>query len=148
LNKVPVGGLKGLFYYKFLDIEKFSIRLTLDIDDNLSKIEKLDTVTYKNLVKLLGIYLDNAIEASKKSKEKELEIEIFTKEKTINFVISNTYCNNIDVSKLGNAGYSSKGKNRGYGLALANDILNQGNNIIETKDISSNMYSVFLTIKI
>jgi two-component system sensor histidine kinase AgrC len=148
LGKIPVGGLKGLLYYKFAGIENLGIDLTLNINKSLSKIEKISLQTYKNIIKIIGVYLDNAIEATVKSKKKKIEVEIYENNKTINFIISNTYSNHIDLSKLGNAGYSSKGKDRGYGLSFVQDILRENKGFFESRNISNDIYTVSLSVKI
>lgn len=146
LNNIPLGGLKGLLYFKLADIDKMEIKLALIIGKKLSKLEKVNPGIYKEIVKIIGVYLDNAIEAAIKAKEKRIEIEIYEQGNQLNFIISNTYNDKILVSKLGDVGYSSKGKNRGYGLAFVKDVLERNKNFKEKRDITKNIYSVTLTI--
>ncbi len=142
LEKIPMGGLKGLFYYKLIDIEKYGINLNLNVNKNIYVIEKMDISTYKNIVKIIGVYLDNAIEAAKTSKQKLIEIEIFKQKKKIIFIISNSYNKKEKVKLLDNNRCSSKGKNRGYGLLFIKNILKEHNEFTQTLNITPNIYSV------
>ena len=83
-------------------------------------------------IKIFGILLDNAIEASSKSKEKVVDVHIsidFYNRKQ-NFVISNTYCNkDVDLDKIFEKDYSTKEQKSGFGLWEAKQIANNTNNV-------------------
>lgn len=147
-NKIPLGGLKGLFCCKFMDIQDSNINLNLYIDKAISCIEDLDIELYKNIVKILGIYIDNAIEAVINSKEKILEVEMFKEKNKVFFIITNSYSGKINLEKLGNIGYTSKGINRGYGLAYVKDILEKENRLRENVKLLNNKYSVTLEVEV
>lgn len=148
LNKIPFGGLKGLVYCKFYDLEKKDLKLNIFVDKNISIIEKLDIKLYKNIVKILGVYIDNAIEAAITSEDKFLGFEVYKEESDLIFILSNSYSGKINISKLGVLGYSSKGKNRGYGLSFIKDILDKQKEILEIKNIDEKMYTIKLILKI
>ena len=62
-------------------------------------------------------------------------------------IISNTYNNEIDEEKIGKENFTTKGKNRGHGLLLVNQIV-QKNNIFETKrNIKNDIYSQTIVVK-
>lgn len=69
--------------------------------------------------KILGILLDNAIEAAKQTKEKILKINANNEygTKNIKIVIENSYDNEINMEKLYDKGYTTK-KEKGHGLGL------------------------------
>lgn len=83
-------------------------------------------------VKIFGILLDNAIEASSKSKEKVVDVHIsidFYNRKQ-NFVISNSYSNkDIDLNKIFEKDYSTKEQKSGFGLWKVKQIANNTNNV-------------------
>jgi two-component system sensor histidine kinase AgrC len=148
LNKIPLGGLKGLFCCKFMDIQDSNINLNLYIDKAISCIEDLDIELYKNIVKILGVYIDNAIEAVINSKEKILEVEMFKEKNKVFFIITNSYSGKINLERLGNIGYTSKGINRGYGLAYVKDILEKETRLRENVKLINDKYSVTLEVDI
>ena len=123
LNKFPDGGIKGLLYYKLSIMEDEKINYEIDVESGVkSKLKKLEIAAYKNITKVLGVLLDNAIEASKKSKEKNVVISVTKDNKEVTFSISNTYKGKIEIEKIG-TGYTTKGNGHGYGLRLVNDII-------------------------
>ena len=91
---------------------------------------------------ILGILLDNAVEASKKCDEKIINI-VIRKDNKANrqlFVIENTYSNkSVDTDRIFEKGYTSKieddGKNHGLGLWEVRQILKKNNklNLFTTK---------------
>jgi two-component system sensor histidine kinase AgrC len=121
MENVPKGGLKGLIYYKLSYLADEKINVLINVSSNVKKnlFNRIDSNLYKEHLKIVGILLDNAIESAKESNEKQISLEIFYKSRQFHFILSNTYNGAIDIEKLGNIKYSTKGKNRGYGLALA-----------------------------
>lgn len=148
LNKFPEGGIKGLLYYKLSVMEEEKIKYELDVETGVkTKLNVLSVNMYKNITKILGVLIDNAIEASKKSKKKIILISVTKDKSSVIFNISNSYSGKIDLSKLG-SGYTSKGFGHGYGLRLVNDILNETNSFIVKNDIVNGYFVSELTVKI
>lgn len=148
LNKFPDGGIKGLLYYKISTIEEEKIKYELDVENGVkTKLSNLSVVSYKNITKILGVLIDNAIAASKKSKGKKITISVTKDKSNVIFNISNTYNGKIDLSKIG-TGYSSKGKNHGYGLRLVKDIIENNKMLKIETACDEKFYSTKLVIKI
>lgn len=148
LNKFPEGGIKGLLYYKLSTMEEQKIKYELDVEAGVkTKLNVLSVNVYKNITKILGVLIDNAIEASKKSKKKIILISVTKDKSSVIFNISNSYSGKIDLSKLG-SGYTSKGFGHGYGLRLVNDILNETNSFIVKNDVVNGYFVSELTVKI
>ncbi len=125
LNNFPDGGIKGLLYYKLSIMEDENIKYSIDVEKGVkSGLKKLSTNNYKNITKILGVLLDNAIDASKKSKDRKINISVSKDKNLIIFKIYNTYKGTIDIEKVG-TGYTSKGKGHGYALRLVKDIINE-----------------------
>lgn len=133
LGFLPDGGVKGLLYHKLSKMEDNNIKYYLYVDQNLKDkdIESFDLKTYRDLTKLLGVFLDNAIDAALKSEEKEIEVELKDKEDCLLLTISNTYDKNTDINKVGKSGFTTKGVGHGFGLSIVKDIA-KTNSEIET----------------
>lgn len=133
LGFLPDGGVKGLLYHKLSKMEDNNIKYYLYVDQNLKDkdIESFDLKTYRDLTKLLGVFLDNAIDAALKSEEKEIEVELKDKDDCLLLTISNTYDKNIDINKVGKSGFTTKGVGHGFGLSIVKDIA-KTNSEIET----------------
>lgn len=124
LGFLPDGGVKGLLYHKLSKMEDNNIKYYLYVDQNIKgkDIENFDLKTYRDLTKLLGVFLDNAIDAALKSDEKEIEVELKDKDDCLLVIISNTYDKNIDINKVGKSGFTTKGAGHGFGLSIVKDI--------------------------
>lgn len=148
LNKFPDGGVKGLLYYKLSIMEDEKIKYEIYVEDGVKKkLAKLDINLYKNITKILGVVLDNAIEASKEAREKSIGVDVSLEKDTVIFNITNTYKGKIDLNKLG-TGYSIKGNGRGFGLSLVNDILNKNHCLSIKRELIDKYYSTKLCIKV
>lgn len=133
LGFLPDGGVKGLLYHKLSKMEDNNIKYYLYVDQNLKDkdIENFDLKTYRDLTKLLGVFLDNAIDAALKSEEKEIEVELKDKDDCLLLTISNTYDKNTDINKVGKSGFTTKGVGHVFGLSIVKDIA-KTNSEIET----------------
>ena len=132
---LPSNGLKGFFYYKFIEAEKKGINVSINISKQIenSFLKDIDTKDFKDLARIVGVYLDNAIEASSTSEDKKLGIEMYLIKEKIELIITNTFNNEINLDKIGKESFSTKGKHRGHGLLLVNKILSE-NNMFEAKN--------------
>lgn len=112
---LPSNGLKGFFYYKFIEAEKKGINVSINISKQIenSFLKDIDTKDFKDLARIVGVYLDNAIEASSTSEDKKLGIEMYLIKEKIELIITNTFNNEINLDKIGKESFSTKGKHRG-----------------------------------
>ena len=142
LNKLPSDGLKGLINYKLVEMDDNGIKSTVTISKEVSKIRlnKLNTTQKDHLYSICGVYLDNAIQAAIKGKEKEIAIDIYKENKDLVFVIANTYKGKIELGKIDDYGYSTKGKNHGIGLHLVKTILNEDKLFSQERKIIDKYY--------
>ena len=146
---LPSNGLKGFFYYKFIEAEQKGINVSINISKKIenSFLKNLDTKHFKELVRVIGVYLDNAIEASLKSEDKKLGIEVYLINDCAKIIISNTFESDINFDKVGKERYSTKGKNRGHGLLLVKKILHE-NDLFEAQNtITDKLYIQELKVK-
>ena len=146
---LPANGIKGFFYYKANEAENNGINLSINVSPKIENtfLGELDTNDFKQLGILLGVYLDNAIEASKNSEDKKLAIEIYKTGEDIEMIISNTYEGTIDIESIGKTKYTTKGKNHGYGLMLVNRILEENKRFEARRVVTDIVYSQKLKIK-
>ena len=142
LKNIPKGGIKVLLYHKIILAIDNKLKVSLDVSKTIKgKLKKLDMEQLKLLCNLIGIYLDNAIEASKESKNKLVGIEIYAMDNKINFVFSNSLkSQNIDLEKISKNGYTTKGKNHGRGLYLAKKLLQKTELVDSETKIINKMY--------
>lgn len=129
----------SLLTSKYHRAEELGIKMSFEV---LLDLQTLNIKTY-DLTRILGILLDNAIEASSKCDEKNIYITIRKDNKASRhlFVIENTYTNkDVNTDRIFEKGYTSKteddGKNHGLGLWEVREILKKNNNLnlYTTKD--------------
>ena len=114
--------------------EADSYGITMNIEAFLN-MQNINMKTYE-LTRVLGILLDNAIDAAKKCETKQINV-IIRKDNKVNrqlFIIENTYTNkDVDTDKIFEKGYSSKPKedkaSHGLGLWEVRKILKRNNNL-------------------
>jgi len=140
INNPPIYSLLTNKYY--LAIQK-NINMTFSIFTDLSKI---NLNTYE-LTRILGILLDNAIEAAEESTEKLIEIEFISDTKKQLFIIKNS-CkdSNISTTKIFEKGYSTKSGNSGIGLWKVHKILSKNTNLDLFTTVKDNIFSQQLEV--
>ena len=134
IRYLPFGGLKGFVHNKISEMKDNGVNVFLNISKSVenSILKELNIKQNNQLLKIIGVFLDNAREAAMFSKEKEVSINVYTNETGVVFEIANTYINDIDFSKIYKIGNTNKGKGRGYGLALV-DVIVSENSIFENE---------------
>lgn len=148
LKDLPKGGLKGLMYYKAAIAKKKKINLVVDVSlKSNSKLKKLDESQMKTICKLIGIYFDNAIEASAETRNKYLLLEVYELKDKINIVISNSFIMSENFSDRNKKGISTKGEGRGNGLYYANNILSKNKWLESKQEVIDDYYIQTLSIK-
>lgn len=142
LSYFPDGGIKGLIYDKLSKMEENNIKSLLYIDQNVKDVfeDKFGIKTYQDITKLLGVFLDNAIEATLEADPKEVELEIKAEDDCAIITISNTYNINTDIKQVGKKGFTTKGIGHGYGLSIVKDISKHNNSIETFKDITDDKF--------
>ncbi|MEG1597240.1 MAG: GHKL domain-containing protein [Bacilli bacterium] len=149
LKHIPSGGLKGLLYYKLSQTKIKNIDVELNIQHDVGKnLSKLSIFLVKELCQIVGIYFDNAIEATETASRKVISLEIYLCKNNIVIVLSNYIDMKVDIEQISKKGYSTKGIGRGNGLFFAKKIIEQNSNVFSEKlEIKDNYYVKKLIIK-
>lgn len=150
VSRIPAGGLRGLIYSKILVMKESKIDYELEISNSVKTVDliNIDESLMLDICKIIGVYIDNAIQAVEKLKEKYINLEMYLDGKYLVISISNNYNGIIEIDKIEQKGYSSKGKSHGYGLALAKEIIDNNKKLSNEKRISKETFSQTLKIKI
>lgn len=149
-SKIPEGGLRATIYAKLCTMDELGIKYSLDIAKDIRTVDlinmKEDIVL--NICKILGVFLDNAIEAVKDLKTKHIGIEIYLMDGDLCVDITNKYEGKLDMNKIGNSKYTTKGGKHGYGLSLVNQIISDYPDVFENeKSITKNTFTQKIKIK-
>lgn len=117
---------------KYHKADEIGVQINLGIFIDLNELEK--HVKIYEFTRILGILMDNAIEAASECEEKNVHVS-FRKEKNRNrfvMVIENTYANkDINIDRIFEKDFSTKSKktNSGLGLWEVRQILKKNNNL-------------------
>lgn len=113
---------------------KYNKATKLGIDFYIDIFLDLNTLNMKiyEFSRVLGILLDNAIEAASECDEKIIKISITKDSKRCRqlLIVENTYKNkNLDIERIFEKGFSSKVNNTGLGLWEVRQILKKNHNL-------------------
>lgn len=146
IDKLPKG-IKGLVYYKFSHLTG-NIIIDMQVKNKLTKFDDLDPKDNKDVLKIIGILIDNAIESLNEEEEKYINIEFTLQKKIFLMKICNPCTKEIKINNLMNAGFSTKGKNRGYGLSLVKDIIKKNEKINVDINFENEQFISILQVKL
>ena len=144
MNNIKVPSIKNLLTNKIISAQNNDFKVNISVEDEIDNFY----VNEMQLSRILGIFLDNSLEAGLElDNNRFIELIILKANKTIVIQITNTFKNtNLDIDKINESGYSTKGENRGIGLSSANDIISKHNMILNTR-IEDNLFKQILTIE-
>lgn len=99
--------------------------------------------------KVLGILLDNALEAAKETEEKyvELFIKQINKERSLIVEIKNSFSGLVEIENIFKNGYTTKQDHSGFGLWEVRKIVSKQNNCSLETHICDNILTQFLRIE-
>lgn len=133
---------------KYYVADELNTLINLDIFLDLNEIEQ--HMKIYEFTRILGILLDNAIEAASECEEKKINV-IFRKEDSkhrLVIIVENTYNNkDVDIDKIFDKGETSKENNTGLGLWKIREILKRNNNLNlftnKTKDLFKQQFEIY-----
>lgn len=120
LTRIKDLQMKSLLISKIIEIEKKHIKFSFECSTVIDNLDKF--IDPFDLSRIIGIVFDNAIEASENNSTAEIKSYMFQNKNSFIFEIENKMSNDIEVSKIQQAGYSTKNKHQGLGLSNINQI--------------------------
>lgn len=148
-SKIPEGGLRATIYSKMCKMKELGIDYKLNISNDVRTVDliKIDDNTVLNICKIIGVFLDNAIEEVSRLDKKLVEIDMFVMNDSLCIDISNNFTGDLDINKIDKVKYSTKGTGHGYGLSLVNKILKEDECLENERKINKNVFTQELKIK-
>lgn len=140
INNPSIYSLLNNKYYQAL---QYGITMNFEIFSDLSTIN----FNIYEFTRILGILLDNTIEAANETTEKIIEIQFKSDSKKQLFIIENSCAdNNISTTKIFEKGYSTKKNNSGIGLWKVHNILSKNTNIDLFTTVKNNKFKQELSV--
>lgn len=127
LNNLKIYSLKGLLTTKILQAQSHQVPFYIEIVEEVTDIS-VDPI---QLNRMMGILLDNAIEAARGIENGEVRIAFIHMDEVVLIVVSNTFDKkmNIKLHEIYQEGFSTKGEERGLGLANLRQMINGLHNV-------------------
>ena len=127
LSNISVLEIKSLLSAKMIYAHESGIDITIDIPDKVESF-LIDTV---DLARILGIFLDNAIEATLETEQPQIGLNIIQNKTGVSIIISNRFRDNgLMLHKLKQKGFSTKIGHQGIGLGNAQKIISSYDNVL------------------
>ncbi|WP_165037969.1 sensor histidine kinase [Enterococcus sp. ZJ1622] len=120
LDNMKVPEIRSLLSLKLMMAQEKGLTVQLVFPHEID----LDTKHTVNLVRMLGIILDNAIEGASVTKKKKIELSLMKKNSSVIIRVVNTTMNQLPLSHLKQKGFSTKQnpKNEGLGLFILDEL--------------------------
>ena len=127
LSNIGVLEIKSLLSAKMIYAHESGIDITIDIPDKVESF-LIDTV---DLARILGIFLDNAIEAALETEQPQIGLNIIQDKAGVSIIISNSFRDNgVMLHNLKRKGFSTKAGHQGIGLWNAQKIISSYDNVL------------------
>lgn len=127
LINIKITELKSIISAKLLYATELNINVNIEIESEISEIP-MDTV---DLSRVLGIFLDNAIEAAVETENPNIRFAIIDAENEYAIIISNTFHDSaVPHGTLRKPTFSTKSPDRGIGLYNAHAIISKYNDVL------------------
>ncbi len=127
IEKLKVREIKGVITTKILSAQENNIEISVEVADEISSIN----MEIIDLSRVLGIIMDNAIEASLTVEDPMIQIAFIKTETSVLIIIMNKAPKNMPkLHTLFQEGFSTKGKNRGIGLSTLKEITDKTENVL------------------
>jgi len=143
-------GLRALIYSKLLYMKNNNLIFDLEIDRKIENIQliELDEKIILDICKIVGVFLDNAIEEVEKMDDGSISIEIYILDNKFNISVANTFEGTIDFDKIYETEYTTKGGEHGYGLTLVKKLIEKNPKLENVRMINDDVFIQVLKISI
>lgn len=131
--------LKSFFISKFYTMQEYAINFHFECMEKVNEVP----IRVLDLVRIIGISIDNAIEAAKEIDNSEINIVIYQDSYQLEVIIENTYqWTDVRLQKFMELGYSSKEGHLGLGLSNIQEIKKKYSNVYVQYQKTEDKFSV------
>ena len=144
LNNLEDSALRSVIAQSIANARVHNIEYTLEVKDIISPL----SMELLDLVRVMNILLNNAVEGALESYRKQMEVAVIKLDSEILIVIQNSRKNrSIKPEEIFNIGYSTKGINRGIGLNNVKEILEKYDDVILETEIDEERFKQIIRFK-
>jgi two-component system sensor histidine kinase AgrC len=142
LKKINDPGIIGLFLSKLDAMRENGVYCNIIIDSEIS----VSGMKIRDLCDCLGVLIDNALESASEIENGFVKIKVETIENSLIFLIQNSVTGLIDVDRIFEQGWSTKGQDRGFGLWHVMNIIRTYPNVLFNTTLKNDVISQELII--
>lgn len=144
LNNLEDSALRSVIAQSIANARVHNIEYILEVKDIISPL----SMELLDLVRVMNILLNNAVEGALESYRKQMEVAVIKLESEILIIIQNSRKNrSIKPEEIFNIGYSTKGINRGIGLNNVKEILEKYDDVILETEIDDERFKQIIRFK-
>ncbi|MGX0674376.1 quorum-sensing sensor histidine kinase AgrC [Staphylococcus hominis] len=126
-DNLKVRAIKGLITTKILQAQEKNIPISIEVPELIDHIE----MNRVDLSRIIGIIIDNAIEASEELEDALIRIAFINVETSVMFIVMNKCKEDMPkIHELFQDSFSTKGDNRGLGLTTLKEITDTTENVL------------------
>lgn len=150
LKYIPLAGVRNFINYKLTQLKEIGCEIEVFVSSELETIDtsKMDEKLYNDLSTILGVILDNMIESIEKTDNRLVSLNIYLENNKIKCDFVNSFSENIDLSRLSEIGYTTKGEQHGVGLSLISKIVKENSRFECNPEIMDDFFIQHLTINL
>ena len=144
LNNIEDSALRSLIAQSIVNAKTNDVEYTLEVKDIITPL----SMELLDLVRVMSVLLNNAVEGAVESYQKQLEVAIIKLDLETLVVIQNS-CKKRKVKSedLFELGFSTKGRQRGLGLNNVKEILGKYDNVILETEIDNDVFKQVIRFK-
>ena len=144
LQNVQLNEIKSVMIYKGSVAARYEVDMSAEVREPVESIG----VSTAIVCQIIGILLDNAIEAAALAEERKIKIAIVKNTNSKAFIIKNAWKEqDIPLNRLFDLGFSTKGENRGTGLHTVRKYTDKIKGLHLETEITDEYFSQILTVK-
>ncbi|MCL2398996.1 MAG: GHKL domain-containing protein [Defluviitaleaceae bacterium] len=143
LKYLKIPELKSILSFKILYAQQLGIKIHVEVTE---EIEGIDIYELVDLCRIVGILIDNAIEAAQETENPDLRFMVMRKDSKITFVFTNNFLSSPSQAEIFKKNFSTKGEGRGMGLYTVSQIINRNGNLLLSTRVMDGIFVQELSV--
>ena len=136
VSNIKVNALRSLITAKIAGMQAQGMRCCLEVQNPVTETG----MRIEDLLRCVGILIDNAVEESVRSMDKAVNIILLQRECELYAAVANTFSQKPDLAKMQQRGYSTKGGSRGRGLGSLQRITGEYPNCVTRMHVEDGLF--------
>ncbi|WNS42895.1 GHKL domain-containing protein [Paenibacillus sp. MMS20-IR301] len=142
LMNIKSTGLSTILSTKLTKASESGVEVSVYISDQINEIK----MRVSDLCEIVGILMDNAIEAAAESAEKRIRLELGSVNGEVRLNIINHIPASVNIQHVKEKGWSTKGEERGLGLWIVDNLIRKYSNAVLNSSVYEGLFMQELII--